>query len=64
MENETTGFSKLLEQGWPKYCSASRKWPTEGFPNVKGCGSRKRATGVFFQKLKGTRTKEPKNIFS
>ena len=38
-------FLKMLVQGWPKYCSASRKWPAspslwpaEGFPNVKGCG--------------------------
>ena len=26
----------VLNQGWPKYCSASPfLWPTEGFPNVK-----------------------------
>ena len=41
-------------------------WPTEGLLNVKGCGPRKRATKVFFSKLrklknwilKGTRTKK------
>ena len=46
-------------------------WPTEGLPNVKGCGPRKRATKVFFSKLrklknwilKGTRTKKTKNNF-
>ena len=27
-------------------------WPAEGCPNVKGCGPRKRATKVFFSKLK------------
>ena len=27
-------------------------WPAEGFPNVKGCGPRERATEVFFFKVK------------
>ena len=47
-------------------------WPAEGFPNVKGCGPRKRATEVIFQNwrnwkknwaLKGTRTKKQKKYF-
>ncbi len=50
-------------QGWP---ASPFLWPAEGFPNVKGCGPCKRATEVFFfkikKKLKGTRTNN-KTIF-
>ena len=42
-------------------------WPAEGFPNVKGCGPRKRATEVIFQnwrnwkKIEHWKERGPKN---